>query len=180
VGSDLHPEFHPLRVVCLALITALLAPAAAAAQDTNQKMLETAARIRATAEQMKGKLPPDQIASLIKQAEEMEQGVKDGAYGVASAPLPKEKPLSERLMAEHGRLDWIATKAACAGYTQENYSTFRFSPGINDRDSHCRNAYGHFARYLQAVRLGEGAEESEKALYYYDAAAKRALALVGR
>ena len=83
-------------------------------------------------------------------------------------------------MAEHGRLDWIATKAACAGYTQENYTRFRFSPEINDRDSHCRNAYGHFARYLQATRLGEGSEETEKALYYYDAAAKRALALYGR
>ncbi len=173
-------EFHPLRVLCLVLIAALLAPAAASAQDTNQKMLETAARIRATAEQMKGKLPDDQIASLIKQAEEMEQGVRDGAYGAAAAPLPKEKPLSERLMAEHGRLDWIATKAACAGYTQENYLTFRFSPGINDRDSHCRNAYGHFATYLRVTRNGEGAEEAEKALYYYDAAAKRALALVGR
>ena len=169
-----------MRLLCLALVAALLAPACASAQDTNQKMLETAARIRATAEQMKGKLPDDQIASLIKQAEEMEQGVRDGAYGAASAPLPKEKPLSERLMAEHGRLDWIATKAACAGYTQENYTRFRFSPEINDRDSHCRNAYGHFATYLRVTRNGEGAEEAEKALYYYDAAAKRALALYGR
>ena len=169
-----------MRLLCLALVAALLAPACASAQDTNQKMLETAARIRATAEQMKGKLPDDQIASLIKQAEEMEQGVRDGAYGAASAPLKQEASLADQLMAKHGRLDWLTPLAACAGYTQENYSTFRYSAAINDRDSHCRNAYGHFARYLQATRLGEGSEETEKALYYYDAAAKRALALYGR
>lgn len=166
-----------LAPVLALTLAALLAPPATA-QDTNQKMLETAARIRATAEQMKGKLPDDQIASLIRQAEEIEKGVRGGAYGAVAAP-PKEKPLSERLMAEHGRLDWLAPKAACAGYTQENYTTFRFSPGINDRDSHCRNAYGHWATYLRVTRNGEGAEESEKALFYYDAAARRAVGLSG-
>ena len=78
-----------MRLLCLALVAALLAPACASAQDTNQKMLETAARIRATAEQMKGKLPDDQIASLIKQAEEMEQGVR-------TAPMARPAPRSRR------------------------------------------------------------------------------------
>ena len=58
-------------------------------------------------------------------------------------------------MAEHGRLDWIATKAACAGYTQENYLTWRHSaPDRTELDQHCKNAYGHWATYLRVTRNG--------------------------
>ena len=172
-----------MRILHLAFTLALLAPpllapGAAAAQSAAEQMLATAKQLRASAEQLKGSLPDKDRAKMIEQAEEIEKGVRNGDYAGAVLP-PKEKPLSERLMAQYGRLEWLTPTGACAGYTPENYQTFRFSPGINDRDSHCRNAYGHWGRYLQATRNGEGAEESEKALYYYDAAARRAVTLQG-
>lgn len=175
-----------MRALPLALIAALLAPAAASAQSTAQQMLDMAASIRANAEKMRAQLGPDGYAQMIKSAADVEKAVADGAYGKIDAPAPRaassdpDKNVAERLMREHGRLDWLATKAACAGYTQENYATFRYSPQINDRDSHCRNAYGHFATYLRVTRNGEDKQFGEQALFYYDAAAKRAVALVGR
>ena len=60
-------------------------------------------------------------------------------------------------------------------YTQENFRTFRYSSAINDRDTHCRNAYGHFSTYLRLIRDGQPGEAAEKALFYYDAAARRAV-----
>jgi hypothetical protein len=167
-----------MRILHLALITALAAPTAASAQSTAEQMLAMAKQIRASAEQLKDSLPAEDRAQMIQQAEEIEKGVRDGAY---SGAVPKKEPtLSERLLAEHGGvMEWLTPNGACAGYTQENFRTFRFSPAINDRDSHCRNAYGHWAKYILVTRNGEGEEESEKALYYYDAAAKRAVALQG-
>ena len=167
------------------IILAILALAGPAhAQSTAQQMLDMAAKLRANVERLKDNLPAETRAQMLQQAAEIERQVKDGAYGkLDAAPPPTvsapDRNVAARLMAEHGRLDWLATKAACAGYTQENYSTFRFSPQINDRDSHCRNAYGHFARYLQVMRNGEGQEAADQALFYFDAAAKRAVGLVG-
>lgn len=168
-----------MRILHLALTLALMAPAAASAQSTAQKMLDTAKRMRASAEQLRATLPAKDVAAMIKQAEEIEQGVRDGAYAETAVPKT-EAPLAERIAAAHnGRLDWLATKAACAGYTQENYLKFRYSTAINDRDTHCRNAYGHWATYLRLVRNGDDAEGAERALYYYDAAAQRAVGLHG-
>jgi hypothetical protein len=169
----------PRLAPSLALTLALLAPAPALAQTAADQMLATAQKIRASVEQLKDKLPAEQQAQMLKQADEIEQQVRDGAYAGAVTP-PKEPSLSERLMATHGRLEWLSTEAACAGYTQENYSTFRFSSAINERDTHCRNAYGHWATYLRVTRNGEGAEAVEQALFYYDAAARRAVTFYGR
>jgi hypothetical protein len=170
-----------MRVLHLALIAALSAPAVASAQTTAQKMLDTARQIRASADQLKDSLSAEDRAQLIQQAEEIEQGVRDGAYAGAEAAPSKAPALSERLLAEHGgRLEWLTPTGACAGYTQENYLTFRYSSAINDRDTHCRNAYGHWATYIRVTRNGEGEEASEKALFYYDAAAKRAVSLYGQ
>ena len=166
-----------MRVLPLALIAALLVPAAASAQSTAQRMLDTAKQIRAAAQS----LPPGDRAGLIKQAEEMESAVRAGTYGALDAAppaAPKEASLADQLMAKHGRLDWLTPLAACAGYTQENYSTFRYAAAINDRDSHCRNAYGHWATYLRVTRAGD-AEAAGQALFFYDAAARRAAALSG-
>lgn len=172
----LAPILAPILAVCLA---ALLAPGAASAQSTAQRMLDTAKQIRASAEQLKGALSAEDRAKMIEQAEEIERGVRDGAYGDAPA-APKAPSNAERIAAAHGgRLEWLAAEAACAGYTQENYLTFRYSPAINDRDSHCRNAYGHWATYLRLTRSGGDAEAAEQALFYYDAAARRAVELYG-
>jgi hypothetical protein len=166
-----------MRVLHLALITALIAPTAAHAQSAAQQMLDMAKQVRASAA-LAG-LTAEDRAQMIQQAEEIEQAVRDGAYAGAPAPQ-KEAPLSDRIAAAHnGRLEWLAAEAACAGYTQENYLSFRYSAAINDRDAHCRNAYGHWATYLRLVRNGQNGEEAEKALYYYDAAAQRAVALHG-
>ncbi len=172
-----------MRVLHLALTLALIAPAAAHAQNAAQQMLNSAAQMRANAEKLKPNLPPAAYADMIKAAADIEKAVRDGVYGKLDAAAPAapastdlDKNVAERLMREHGRLDWLATKAACAGYTQENYATFRYSAAINDRDSHCRNAYGHFATYLRVTRNGEGAEAANTALFYFDAAARRAAA----
>jgi hypothetical protein len=112
----------------------------------------------------------------------MEADVRAGKYGAVDAPPPavrKEASLADQLMKQHGRLDWLTPLAACAGYTQENYSTFRFSAAINERDTHCRNAHGHWATYLRYTRASD-AEGAGQALYYYDAAAQRAVGAYGR
>ncbi|MBL8771472.1 MAG: hypothetical protein JNK30_08830 [Phenylobacterium sp.] len=167
-----------MRVLSLALTAALCLPAAAQAQSTAQQMLDMAARIRASAQATPG-LGPDDRAQMIRQAEEVEKAVREGAYGPVDAAPPKKEPtLEEALMARHGRLDWLTPLAACAGYTQENYLTFRYSAAINDRDSHCRNAYGHWATYLRVTRAGD-AEAAGQALFYYNAAAERAAGLSG-
>lgn len=159
-------------------IAALLGGGSAAAQSTAEQMLAMAKQIRTSADQLKASLPAENLAQMIKQAEEIEQAVRDGAYAAAPAKAPS---LSERILAAHGgRLEWLAAEAACAGYTQENYLTFRYSSAINERDTHCRNAYGHWATYLRVTRNGEGAETSEQALFYYDAAARRAVEAYGR
>ena len=174
-----------MRVLPLALIAALTAlPSASLAQSAAQQMLDSATKLRANVEKLKATLPPDVQAQMLKQAADIEKQVAAGVYGKLDAPAPVstdlDKNVAQRLMREHGRLDWLTTKAACAGYTLENFSTFRFSPGINDRDSHCRNAYGHYASYLRVIRDREDPQFAEQSLYYYDAAAKRAVALVGR
>lgn len=170
-----------MRALHLALIGALLTPAAASAQNNAQQMLEMARKLRENVERLKDSLPAETRAQMIKQAEEIEEGVRDGAYGDPSAPAPRKEPsLSERLAAAHGgRLDWLAREAACAGYTPENYLTFRYSSATNDRDTHCRNAYGHWATYLRVTRDGGDREAAEQALFYYDAAARRAVELHG-
>lgn len=171
----LAPILAPILAIALA---ALLAPATACAQSTARQMLDMARQIRASADQLKDSLSAEDRAQMIKQAEEIEQGVRDGAY--AAAPPRKEPSLSERILAAHGgRLEWLTSTGACAGYTQENYQTFRYAAAVNDRDTHCRNAYGHWATYIRVTRNGEGAEASEQALFYYDAAAQRAVSLYG-
>lgn len=170
-----------MRVLPLVLIASLLvtgaAPACAWAQSTAQQMLDMAAQIRGNVEKMKDSIPPEARAEMLKSAEQIERAVARGDYAGPVAP-PKAPALDEQLMAKYGRLDWLAPLAACAGYTQENYNTFRYSAAINDRDSHCRNAYGHWSTYLRRSRDGD-AEGAAQALFYYDAAARRAAALSG-
>jgi hypothetical protein len=169
----------------LRLLAPLLAAAvtvlatAASAQTQAERMLAAAKQLRTTAEQHKATLTPDARAEMLRQADEMEKGVRSGAYG-GYDNLPKEPTLAETLMAEHGRLEWLTPNGACAGYTLENYETFRFSPQINDRDSHCRNAYGHYASYLRYAKDPAAAEGAAQSLFYYDAAARRAAGLPRR
>lgn len=163
-----------LIVLCLAAV----APPALA-QTQAERMMDAARKLRATAEQHKASLSAEAHAAMLRQAEEMEKGARSGEH---SAPdnLPKSPTLAETLMAEYGRLEWLTPNGACAGYTLDNYSTFRFSPQINDRDSHCRNAYGHYASYLRYAKDPAGAEGAAQSLFYYDAAARRAAGLPRR
>lgn len=165
-----------MRVLHLALIALIAAaPTLAAAQNTAQHMLESARQIRANADKLKDRMPPDALAQMLKQADDIEAGVRNGDYGPVDAPAPPKPPtLAERLMAEHGRLEWLSAQGACAGYTHENYRTFRYSQAINDLDAHCRNAFGHWATYERVSQDGQ-AEAAEQALFYYDAAARRAV-----
>lgn len=171
-----------MRLTPLALVGAiLLSPSAAAAQNTAQMMLQQAAQLRANVEKLGDKLPAATREQMLKQADFLEQGVRNGDFGaLGAAPPPKEPTVAEKILAERGRLDWLMSEPACAGYTQENYTTFRYSAAINDRDSHCRNAHGHWAAYLKWSRDPNGAVGASQSLFYYDAAARRAVGLVGR
>lgn len=173
------PYLAPLLASALAIVALTALAPAAAAQTQAERMLAAAQQLRTSAEQLKATLTPEARAEMLRQADEMEKGVRAGAYG-AHDNLPKQPTLAEMLMAEHGRLEWLTPHGACAGYTLENYATFRFSPQINDRDSHCRNAYGHYASYLRSAKDPNGAELAAQSLFYYDAAARRAAGLPRR
>lgn len=163
-----------MRLLHLALAFALVAAPAAQAQDTPQKMLDLARQLRAQAAQMKGSLPPEDVADLLRQAEEIEQGVRDGGY---SAPVAVEPPsLAKRIADAHGgRLDWLAHEVACVGYAWENYRTFVSNYGDPERDRLCRIAYGHYANYFLTARDGAGSAKTDPLLAAYDEAAKAAV-----
>jgi hypothetical protein len=181
LNLDRRPTPLRLRLLAPLLAVALGASIAAQAQTQAERMLAAAKQLRDTAEQHKATLPPEARAEMLRQADEMEKGARGaGAYAAHAKDLPKEPTLADQLMAEHGRLEWLTPNGACAGYTLENYSTFRFSPQINDRDSHCRNAYGHYASYLRYAKDPAAAEGAAQSLFYYDAAARRAAGLPRR
>ncbi|PZQ56445.1 MAG: hypothetical protein DI570_20800 [Phenylobacterium zucineum] len=170
-----------MRLLHLALIATLLAPGAAAAQSVAQQMLKQAGQLRANVEKLGDKLPAETRAQMLKQAGDLEQSVRNGDFGPLDAPgPPKEQTVAEKILAERGRLDWLMSEPACAGYTQENFDTFRYSQAINDRDAHCRNAHGHWASYLRYSRDPLAAEGASQSLFYYDAAARRAVQHYGR
>ncbi|MEW5688402.1 MAG: hypothetical protein AB1942_26080 [Pseudomonadota bacterium] len=170
-----------MRLLHLALIASLIAPGAAAAQSVAQHMLNQAQQLRANVEKLGDKLPADTRAQMLKQADDIEKGVRNGDFGALDAAgPPKEQTVAEKIMAERGRLDWLMSEPACAGYTQENFHTFRYSPAINDRDAHCRNAHGHWASYVRYSKDPQAAEGASQSLFYYDAAARRAVEFFGR
>jgi len=163
-----------MRLLALALALALIAPAAQA-QNTPQQMLDLARQLRAQAAQMKDSLSPEDVADLLRQAEEIEQGVRDGGYSapVTQAPVA----LSDRIAAAHdGRLDWLDGEAACVGYGWENHRTFVSNYGDTKRDGLCRTAFAHFERYFLLTRSGGDRAEAERSLDAYDRAAQAAVA----
>lgn len=167
-----------MRLVHLAAMLTLVA-APAAAQDTPQKMLDLARQIRAQAAQMKDTLPPEDVAEMIRQAEELEQGVKDGGF---SAPVAQTRvDVAKRLADAHdGRVDWLAREAACVGFSWENHRTFVSNYGDAERDRLCRTAYAHYADYFLTLRDGGPASRYEPALEAYDKAAQAAVAYYAR
>lgn len=168
-----------MRILHLAVAFALIAAPAAQAQDTPQKMLSLARQIRAQAAQMKDSLPPEDIADLIRQAEEIEQGVREGGY---SAPVAQEPvSLAKRITDAHGgRLEWLARETACVGYSWENHRTFVSNYGDAERDRLCRLAYGYYAEYFRIAREGGGTVRSDPSLAAYDKAAQAAVDYYGR
>jgi hypothetical protein len=167
-----------LRLLPLALALSLFA-APALAQDTPQKMLDLARQLRAQAAQMKDQLPPEDVADLIRQAEELEQGVRDGGF---SAPVAKEPvSVSKRIADAHqGRLNWLWGLEACVGYDWDNYETFVSNYGDAERDRLCRTAFAHYKTYFLIVRSGGGNVAGDPHLEAYDQAAQAAVAYFDR
>ena len=161
-----------LRLLPLAIALTLLA-GPAAAQDTPQKMLDLARQLRTQAAQMKDQLPAEDVADLLRQAEEIEQGVRDGGF---SAPVAKEPvSVAKRIADAHqGRLDWLFGQAACVGYGWENHRTFVSNYGDPERDRLCRTAFAHFETYFLTARNGGGSAASDPHLEAYDRAAQAA------
>lgn len=163
-----------MRILPLILALTLLAPPAFA-QDTAKQMLDLARQLRSQAAQMKDTLPPEDVADLIRQAEEIEQGVRDGGYSAPVAEQPVS--LADRIAGEHeGRLDWLDGEAACVGYGWENHRTFVSNYGDAKRDQLCRTAFGHFERYFLLTRDGGDRAQALTALDAYDKAAQAAVA----
>ena len=168
-----------LALALAALLAPSAAPAQSTAQSTAQHMLDMAKQMRANVEKLGDKLPADARAQMLKQADDIERSVAAGDYAGAGE-IRQEPTNAERILAERGRLDWLFAEPACAGYTQANFDTFRYDRAINERDSHCRNAHGHWASYLRYSKDPAAAEGAEQSLFYYDAAARRAVDFYGR
>lgn len=161
-----------MRLLPLAIALSLFA-APALAQDTSQKMLDLARQLRAQAAQMKDQLPPEDVADLIRQAEEIEQGVRDGGFSVPVAKEPVS--VSKRIADAHqGRLDWLDGEAACVGYGWENHRTFVSNYGDPERDRLCRAAFANYETYFLAARGGAGSAATDPLLEAYDRAAQAA------
>lgn len=160
--------------IAAAALTLLAAPATGHAQDTPQKMLDLARQLRTQAAEMKDSLPAEDVADLLRQADEIEQGVRDGGF---SAPVAKEPiTISKRIADAHqGRLNWLPTEVACVGYAWENHRTFVSNYGDPERDRLCRTAYAHFEEYFLVTRSGDGGARSDRALEAYDRAAQAAV-----
>jgi len=169
-----------MRCFTLGLLLALSTPAFAHAQDNSQQMREVVAQMRATAAQMKGQLPPEDIAEMLRSADEMEKGIKDGAF---AAPPPPAPDLAGRIAAAHGgRLDWLMGQPACVGYMWENWRTFRLKSGDRDaaRDALCQKAFSHYEEYFLTTRSGGDKAKAERALAAYDQAAQEAVDFFNR
>lgn len=164
-----------MRFLHLAVALTLLAAPAAQAQDTPQKMLDLARQLRTQAAQMKDSLPPEDVADLISQAEQIEKDVRDGGFSV---PVAQERiSVAKRISDDHGgRLDWLARETACVGYMWENHRTFVSNYGDAERDRLCREAYAHYAKYFLTARDGGAASVYEPELEAYDRAAQAAVA----
>ena len=108
------PETSRMRLLHLAIALTLVAPAAAQAQGSRQQMLDLAKQTRATAEQMKGQLPPEEIADMLRQADEIEQGAREGGFDAPASAEPEA--VATRIANAHGgRLDWLAREVAGYG-----------------------------------------------------------------
>lgn len=162
-----------MRLLPFALAFSLFA-APALAQDTPQKMLDLARQLRAQAAQMKDSLPPEDVADLLSQAEQIEKDVRDGGFSVPVAQEPVS--VSKRIADAHqGRLDWLDGEAACVGYGWENHRTFVSNYGDPQRDRLCRAAFAHFETYFLTQRNGGGSAASDPHLVAYDRAAQAAV-----
>ncbi len=161
-------------LIALAL-TAL--PVAGFAQDNADAMRAVAAQLREQAVQMKGQLSAEDIADMLRSAEEIEAGIASGAYD-APPPVPHET-VEDRILREHdGRLDWLARETVCAGFSWEVVDTHRLTTGDRDaeREVLCRRAYRNFRTwfYLQRDHPGPNAQATA-ALAAYDEAAYEAV-----
>lgn len=162
------------------VLAAAVALLAGAPQDASSPMLQVVRQMRETAAQMRGKLPPEEIAEMLAAADQIERDARAGAYNPPPPPRQAGKPAADpakRLVAEHGKVDWLDQQPACVGYGWENYRTFHLSSGDRDaeRDGLCKTAYGHFYEYFMTVRNGGDHAKAARALEAYDQAAKAAV-----
>lgn len=166
---------NTMRLLALGVLLAMSTPAVAHAQGNSQQMRDMVAQMRATAAQMKGQLPPEDIAEMLRSADEIEKGIKDGAY---AAPAPAAPDLTARIAAAHqGKLDWLMGEPACVGYMWENWRTFRLQSGDRDaqRDLLCRKAFSSYEDYFLTTRNGGDRAHAMRALAAYDKAAQEAV-----
>lgn len=162
-----------MRLLPFAIALSLFA-VPAAAQNTSQQMLDLARQLRAQAAQMKDQLPPEDVADLISQAEQIEKDVRDGGFSVPVAKEPVS--VSKRIADAHqGRLDWLDGEAACVGYGWENHKRFVSNYGDPERDRLCRTAFAHYETYFLTARNGAGSATTDPLLQAYDRAAQAAV-----
>lgn len=158
---------------------ALAAAQPLAAQDATAQIKAQAAQLRALAKQMEGQLPAQDIADMLTQADEIEKGANEGAFN--AGPLAEDNDPVSRLTREHGRVEWLSKYSVCTGFRDNDYRTFKMTVGdrLAERNAMCREIYGHYTRYFEASKNGNGGPAADAELEAYDRGAKAAIAFYG-
>ncbi|RST29418.1 hypothetical protein HMF7854_00145 [Sphingomonas ginkgonis] len=144
----------------IAAVTAILSFSPAAAAERNPQMDQVIRQIRETAERMRGQLPPEDIAEMLRNADEME---RENGKSSFTAPAAKPAPAGDiiaHLEQVHGStFEWLMRTATCAGYQWENWRTYTITTGtkIPERNTGCKRAFAAYEQYFYAARNGNGA-----------------------
>ncbi|GAA4010639.1 hypothetical protein GCM10022211_26400 [Sphingomonas humi] len=130
-------------------------------------------QMRETAEKMRGQLPADQIAQMLRDADELERETKAGSFNAPAAPATRSAGVIAHMEQSHGAIfEWLMRTSTCAGYQWENWRRWNISTGqyIAERNEGCKKAFASYEQYFRAQVSGNG-EIAKRHLAEYDRAA---------
>ncbi|GAA4012994.1 hypothetical protein GCM10022280_08830 [Sphingomonas swuensis] len=142
-----------ISVVALAL---LCGSAPEAMAQASPDMAQVVRQLRETAERMRGQLPPEDIAEMLRNADELERENRKGSFAPVAAPA--SPPIIAHLEKVHGAtFEWLMRTTTCAGYQWENWRRYDITTGdhIAERNAGCKRAFGLYERYFLAARSGD-------------------------
>lgn len=139
-----------IPVMALALAAGLASNASAQASPD---MAQVIRQMRETAERMRGQLPPEDIAEMLRNADELERENRKGSFAPVAAPA--SPPIIVHMEKVHGAIfEWLMRTTTCAGYQWENWRTYDITTGahIAERNAGCKRAFSLYERYFIAAR----------------------------